>query len=382
MDVDTSQASDLEEFGRRVKSTLEGYYSEARELLLSDPYREVERISVYFDPNYNGVAYASGLRIVGAVKYYRDNQHDIGSMVHEMAHVIQNYRKCEGWITEGIADWVRYFHFEPERQPSRPVRGQHYSNGYGVAAYFLDWLNTNYQPAGRNMTYHLNKECRDGTYQNDVFVRLTGKTADDLWQEMKDSPVEFTVVVDTTHASDLAEFGDRVKEHFFEWYPKIRDAVYSPAFEPVDRIRVYFDPNQKRGPGGSSAQSKVIYANIDHFRANRNDLGSMVGLMNNIILQYGRAPSWILTGMYKWIEKYHYKPETRPGKPRRGSSYQDGWDSAAYFFDWLNQRYQPNGEKMTYWLNDACRKGEYSDDNFTRLTGKTVQQNWDDMMRG
>lgn len=51
-------------------------------------------INVYFDPGYEGVAYASGNQIVGSVDYYRTHTSDVGSMIHEMAHVIQSYPSC------------------------------------------------------------------------------------------------------------------------------------------------------------------------------------------------------------------------------------------------------------------------------------------------
>lgn len=182
IEVDTSAAPDLANFGRRVKATLEDWYPRVANLLRSPNYTPPNRIRIYFDPNYKGVAYASGGRIVGAVNYYRSQQgrNDVGSMVHEMAHVIQQYRGCPSWITEGIADWVRYYHFEPNRKPGKPGRGNHYTNGYGVSAYFLNWINQRYNP----MIYWINKDCREGTYKDSIFPRLTRKTVDQHWNEM------------------------------------------------------------------------------------------------------------------------------------------------------------------------------------------------------
>jgi hypothetical protein len=180
INVDYSRAPDLANFAGRVRGTLQDWFPRVVDILNSPNYTPPSKIDVYFDPDYNGVAYASGGRIVGSVNYYRSHQDDIGSMVHEMAHVIQQYKKCDGWITEGIADWVRYYHFEPNRKPSKPTPSQHYTNGYGVAAYFLDWINVRYNP----MIYWINKDCREGTYAPTIFPRLTGKTVDQHWQEM------------------------------------------------------------------------------------------------------------------------------------------------------------------------------------------------------
>lgn len=178
--MDTSAAPDLADFGRRVKATLEDWYPYITQLLDSPTFTPIDRIPIYFDPNYDGVAYAGGGRIVGAVDYYRNHQDDVGSMIHEMTHVIQQYRNCAGWVTEGMADWVRYWHYEPNRKPGKPGPGSHYTNGYGVSAYFLDWINERYTP----MNYWINKDCREGTYNDNIFPRLTGKTVDQHWTDM------------------------------------------------------------------------------------------------------------------------------------------------------------------------------------------------------
>lgn len=299
-----------------------------------------------------------------------------------MTRIIQCYRSCDAWITEGIAEWITSFHYDPWNKPIRPKRGDHYINEVRTGAYFLNWLNTNYQPSGKNMTYWLNKYCQEGAqpYPFDIFVNLTGKTTEALWEEMKNSPLDdISVLVDTRKAPDLAEFGEQVKAHLEEWYPIIREAVYTPTFEETDRILVTFIPDygdSALGPGWSVSYFMEIYANMQHFRNNPGDLDSMVELMSSTILQYGDAPKWIHTGMKAWIQRFIYKPETSLVKPAPGASYIDGGDSAAYFFNWLNSKYE-----LTYWLNERCRQDSCSDDVFLILTGKTVQENWDEMMQ-
>jgi len=183
--IDTSDAPGLVNFGQVVKSTLVEWFDRVGDILESPTYTPPSQINVYFDPNYDGVAYASGNNIVGSVDYYLTHQDDIGSMVHEMAHVIQSYRSCytndDWYITEGIADWVRFFHYEPaSNRPPKPGSDNHYSQGYRVTAYFLDWVNARYNP----MIYWINKDCREGTYNHQIFDRLTGKSIDQHWQEM------------------------------------------------------------------------------------------------------------------------------------------------------------------------------------------------------
>ena len=43
--------------------------------------------------SYRGVAAASGSRITGSVKYFKDHPDDVGAMIHETAHIVQHYRR-------------------------------------------------------------------------------------------------------------------------------------------------------------------------------------------------------------------------------------------------------------------------------------------------
>ena len=49
--------------------------------------------------------------------YVRDHPDDLGMMIHEFTHVIQAYpgqRQDLGWLTEGIADYIRHALFEKD----------------------------------------------------------------------------------------------------------------------------------------------------------------------------------------------------------------------------------------------------------------------------
>ena len=49
------------------------------------------------------------------MKYFKANPDDIGAMVHETVHCVQLYRGRgnPGWLVEGVADYVRFFKYEP-----------------------------------------------------------------------------------------------------------------------------------------------------------------------------------------------------------------------------------------------------------------------------
>jgi len=187
IDVDTSKAPNLANFASIVKQTLITWYPMVSDALSSPNFSPPNTIQITFDPNYGGVAYAYGNRIVGSAKYYTDHQDDVGSMIHEMTHVIQSYKNCPSWLVEGIADWIRYYQYEPSRRiPSKQRSSDSYNMGYGTSAYFLQYIidNTPQWQAPNNMVYWANKDCREGYYNDSMWPRMTGKTLDQLWQDM------------------------------------------------------------------------------------------------------------------------------------------------------------------------------------------------------
>lgn len=100
-----------------------------------------------------------------------------------MAHVIQGYRNGPGWLVEGIADYVRNYHFEQIQLP-KPGPGSNYTDAYKTAAYLLNWIKKTHFD---EIIYYANKDCREGVFEDTFWQRLTGKTVDQLWDEMMET---------------------------------------------------------------------------------------------------------------------------------------------------------------------------------------------------
>ena len=119
------------------------------------------------------------------------NPDDHGLLVHELVHALQAYPPRQGphWITEGIADWIRYFHFEPRRgrayyttgeDPTWGRKGLDFTAGYLPAAAFLEYLRREYDP---NLLWRLNAELHAGRYRDDFFARRGLADLNALWAE-------------------------------------------------------------------------------------------------------------------------------------------------------------------------------------------------------
>ncbi len=79
---------------------------------------------------------------------------------------------------EGIADYVRFYHYEP-RTPLHlnPARAR-YQNGYRDAAMFLAWIEKAHDP---DIVRKLNAALRQGKYTDALFKTYTSRGLDELW---------------------------------------------------------------------------------------------------------------------------------------------------------------------------------------------------------
>lgn len=68
------------------------------------------KVQFVVDTGYKGVAATSNGRVVFGAKYIKAKPGDIDVITHEVMHIVQDYGRSvgPGWLTEGIADYVRY----------------------------------------------------------------------------------------------------------------------------------------------------------------------------------------------------------------------------------------------------------------------------------
>ena len=181
--VDTADAPDLAAWGAEAQALAEHWYPKVVDLLKSDGFTPPTEVTLAFRKDYRGVAEASQGKITISPGYVTKHPEDKGMVVHELTHVIQSYprNRSSGWVVEGIADYVRFFHFEPET-PLRiadPDKAS-YRDSYRTAAKFLRWVETTHDKA---IVRRLNAALRAGKYDKGLFKEGTSKDLDALWAE-------------------------------------------------------------------------------------------------------------------------------------------------------------------------------------------------------
>lgn len=182
--ISTEQAPDLAEWGDKAKTICTEWWPKILAELPSDGFTPRTDLLIEFKKSYNVPAAASGGRIMVNAEHVRRNPGDLGMMVHELVHIAQAYpgqKENLGWLTEGIADYIRFWKYEPQaKQRQINIEKASYRDAYRTTAAFLAWACETYDAT---LVTKLNARMRDGKGEAAMFKEFTGKTVDELWAE-------------------------------------------------------------------------------------------------------------------------------------------------------------------------------------------------------
>jgi hypothetical protein len=182
--VNVADAPEMKTWAEETARLCERWYTKINEELKSPGFTPPRVVTMTLRKNYRGVAAASGRRITGSVRWFKDRPEDRGAMIHETVHIVQQYRTRNNpsWLVEGIADYIRFFKYEPGKLGRIDPRRARYDGSYRVTAAFLAYLTERYD---RAIVRKLNRAMREGEYHERLFKQFTGKTLQELgkqWQ--------------------------------------------------------------------------------------------------------------------------------------------------------------------------------------------------------
>lgn len=181
---DTSESPESAAWAASAETLAREWYPRLGNLLSSGIENELPEVVIRVTPKFQGVAAASGNRIEMSAKRVLALPDDSrGVVVHELVHVVQAYPAgSEGWLTEGIADYLRCAVYEslPLAEFPRPDKERGYRDSYKVAAGFLFWLESGPAPG---IVRQVNAALRRGTYKESVFEDRTGRSVEVLWRD-------------------------------------------------------------------------------------------------------------------------------------------------------------------------------------------------------
>ena len=203
---DTSGAPELAAWTKQnIVHVVREWYPKLVEMFPSEGWSPYKEVRFRFRNEKNYPAYASGRCVTMSRDWFAKNPEDLGCIIHELFHVVQGgYRNAPDWLTEGIADYVRFYLFEPESHGCDMVlrsADARYDGKYRVSANFLDFVERRYP----GVVKELNALCRQGKYDEAAYwAKRTGKTVKELeteWKSQGNGPFKhYRFCVDGTKA--------------------------------------------------------------------------------------------------------------------------------------------------------------------------------------
>lgn len=180
--VETEGPAEVQAWAARAKKIVEEWHPRVAALLPSEGFTPPMTVKLVFKKQKDGIAAASGNTITFNTDYLAKHPDDWGLVVHELTHVIQAYPNSDpGWLTEGIADYIRLYHFEPETaRPRIDPKKASYRDGYRTTAAFLAWLEKTHD---KPIVAKLNRAMRRKEFKEELFRDYTGKSVDQLWND-------------------------------------------------------------------------------------------------------------------------------------------------------------------------------------------------------
>jgi len=199
--IDSTVAPDLAEWAdTKLRPVVQEWFPKLVAMLPSEGFEPTTNVTLRFRDDMRGTpASAGGGRINMNAGWFRRelNREAIGSVVHEMAHVVQRYGRVSrgdtnatrvpGWLVEGIPDYIRWFLYEPQTKGAeitqRNLARAKYDASYRVTGNFLNWVA---QKHDKEIVRKLNAAGRAGKYNEALWKEYTGKTVQelgDLWRK-------------------------------------------------------------------------------------------------------------------------------------------------------------------------------------------------------
>jgi hypothetical protein len=180
--VDNTELDTVNAYAAKAKAIVTEWYPRIVEILGAQKATPLKNVTIYMDTQMDIPAATGGDTIHVSVRYVEKHPDDTGMIVHELTHAVQGYPKYDPvWLVEGIADYVRFFHYEPEAKRPHPNPAKaHCRDSYRVTGAFLDWACRTYDV---DLVKKLDAALKADTYTEDLFKKLTGKTLDQLDME-------------------------------------------------------------------------------------------------------------------------------------------------------------------------------------------------------
>ena len=200
--IDATLAPDLSDWAvETLTPVIKEWYPQIVDRLPSDGFQAPKLVALKFRNDMGGVpASAGGSNVNLNAPWFRTElqREARGAVVHELVHIVQQYDRASrtarnsvrtpGWIVEGIADYIRWYGYEPQSKGTdirkEDIGSVQFDSSYRITANFLSWVTINHD---NDIVKTLNAAAREGKYDENIWVKRTGKSVVELGALWKQS---------------------------------------------------------------------------------------------------------------------------------------------------------------------------------------------------
>lgn len=199
--IDVTEAADLLSWSEKeLVPLIQEWYPKLVEMLPDEGFSAPAKVSLrYRNDMAEGIpASASLFRVNLSAPWFRKqlDGEAKGCVVHELVHVVQGYRRAQRenpnavktptWVVEGLADYIRWFLYEPETggaelSPQSLAKARHDAS-YRISANFIDWVARIHDD---EILQKLNSAARRGEYSDALWEEFTGIPVEKLAEEWR-----------------------------------------------------------------------------------------------------------------------------------------------------------------------------------------------------
>jgi len=195
-----------------------------------------------------------------------------------------------------------------------------------------------------------------------------------------------TISIDTAKAPELKDWAEqKLAPALVEWYPKIVAMMPSDGFEAPKKFSVTLRPGD--GVAFTSGTRIVVNSTWLDGQLKGEAVGSVIHEAVHVVQQYGGgwrkrnpAPGWLTEGIPDYIRFFKYEPQSHGADmiyfkrhSQRNLNYDGLYRVSANFLNYVVEHYDPD-QVFLKKVNAACRQGDYTDELWKKLTGKTLAE--------
>lgn len=182
----------------------------------------------------------------------------------------------------------------------------------------------------------------------------------------------------STEVPELEDWAKSTQKELIAWYPRVVNLLPTNGVRPNRHFSLHIKKSDEGVGYTSGGRITVMSGWIEK---HPEDVGLAIHEMVHVIQGYpSPEPVWVTEGIADYIRWgiYEGKPLAAYPRPREPQGYKRAYQVTAGFFLWLEGGPAPG---IVNRLNTAMRKREYSDEIFKEVSGKTLDELWDEYVK-